>query len=214
MYRPFFLALFFIIIIAACDNDRNKKFPILGERTLIEKTVDGKKFIDTSFHRIGNFSFENQEGLDITEKTVDGKVYIADFFFTSCPSICTKVKSQMLRIYSKYKNNDDFLMLSYTIDPKRDTVGRLAWYSNKLNIKPGNWHFLTGKYDKLTKMAAEYLLSAQEDPNSPGGFDHSGYIALIDRKRQIRGFYDGTDPKKVDQLIKDIALLMREKNSE
>ncbi len=71
---------------------------------------------------------------------------------------------------------------------------------------------LTGNYKSLTKTAAEYLLSAQEDPNSPGGFDHSGYIALIDRNRHIRGFYDGTDPKKVDQLIKDIAVLLNEKH--
>jgi protein SCO1/2 len=80
-----------------------------------------------------------------------------------------------------------------------------------MNIQAGNWHFLTGKYEKLTQMAAEYLLSAQEDPGAPGGFDHSGHIALIDRKRQIRGFYDGTDPEKVDLLIEDIAILLKEK---
>ena len=80
-----------------------------------------------------------------------------------------------------------------------------------MNIKPGNWHLLTGKYEKMTAMAAQYLLSAMEDPGAQGGFDHSGAIALIDRKRQIRGLYDGTDPKKVDELIKDIAILLKEK---
>jgi protein SCO1/2 len=183
----------------------------MGERTLIEKTVNGKKVIDTAFHTVGNFKFQNQEGKEITDKTVEGKVYVADFFFTACPSICPKVKSEMIRVYSKYRKNNDFLMLSYSIDPKRDTVGRLAWYANKLNIKQGNWHLLTGKYEKMTSMAAQYLLSAQEDPGAPGGFDHSGSIALIDRKRRIRGFYDGTDPKKVDLLIKDIAILLKEK---
>ena len=198
------------VCLVAC-NKNSKILPIMGERTLIEKTVNGKKVIDTAFHTVGNFKFQNQEGIEITDKTVEGKVYVADFFFTACPSICPKVKSEMIRVYSKYRKNNDFLMLSYSIDPKRDTVGRLAWYANKLNIKPGNWHLLTGKYEKMTSMAAQYLLSAQEDPGAPGGFDHSGSIALIDRKRRIRGFYDGTDPKKVDLLIKDIAILLKEK---
>ena len=198
------------VCLVAC-NKNSKILPIMGERTLIEKTVNGKKVIDTAFHTVGNFKFQNQEGKEITDKTVEGKVYVADFFFTACPSICPKVKSEMIRVYSKYRKNNDFLMLSYSIDPKRDTVGRLAWYANKLNIKQGNWHLLTGKYEKMTSMAAQYLLSAQEDPGAPGGFDHSGSIALIDRKRRIRGFYDGTDPKKVDLLIKDIAILLKEK---
>jgi len=198
------------VCLVAC-NKNSKILPIMGERTLVEKTVNGKKVIDTAFHTVGNFKFQNQEGKEITDKTVEGKVYVADFFFTACPSICPKVKSEMIRVYSKYRKNNDFLMLSYSIDPKRDTVGRLAWYANKLNIKPGNWHLLTGKYEKMTSMAAQYLLSAQEDPGAPGGFDHSGSIALIDRKRRIRGFYDGTDPKKVDLLIKDIAILLKEK---
>jgi protein SCO1/2 len=199
------------IALLSCNGNSGKKLPILGERQLVEKTVDGKKMIDTIFHKVGNFSYRDQEGKNITEKNVDGKVYVADFFFTSCPTICPTVKAQMKRVHSKYKKKENFMMLSYTIDPKRDTVGRLAWYANKLNIEPGNWHLLTGNYKSLTKTAAEYLLSAQEDPNSPGGFDHSGYIALIDRNRHIRGFYDGTDPKKVDQLIKDIAVLLNEK---
>jgi len=207
-YRFIFFILF--LVLAAC-GDNEKKLPVMGERTLIEKTVNGKKVIDTTFHTIGNFSFNNQEGKVITEKTVEGKVYIADFFFTACPTICPKVKKEMMRIYSKYKKTEDFVILSYSIDSKTDTVGRLAWYANRMNIKPGNWHLLTGKYEKMTAMAAQYLLSAMEDPNAQGGFDHSGSIALIDRKRQIRGFYDGTDPKKVDELIKDIAILLDEK---
>ncbi len=209
--QKYILLIASILTLIACDSNSGKKLPIVGERQLVEKNVDGKKIIDTVFHKVGNFSFLDQEGKNITEKNVEGKVYVADFFFTSCPTICPTVKAQMKRIHSKYKKKEDFLMLSYTIDPKRDTVDRLAWYAKKLNVEPGNWHFLTGSYKNLTKMAAEYLLSAQEDPNSPGGFEHSGYIALVDRNRHIRGFYDGTDPAKVDQLIKDIALLLKEK---
>jgi protein SCO1/2 len=205
-----FLYFMLLFSITACGYN-SKKLPILGERTLIEKKEHGKKVIDTAFHTIGDFSFKNQEGKVITEKTIEGKVYIADFFFTACPTICPIVKKEMMRVYSKYRKTEDFVILSYSIDTKTDTVGRLAWYANRMNIKPGNWHLLTGKYEKMTAMAAQYLLSAMEDPGAQGGFDHSGAIALIDRKRQIRGLYDGTDPKKVDELIKDIAILLKEK---
>jgi protein SCO1/2 len=121
-----------IITLLSCNGNSGKKLPILGERQLVEKTVDGKKMIDTIFHKVGNFSYLDQEGKNITEKNVDKKVYVADFFFTSCPTICPTVKAQMKRVHSKYKKKEDFMMLSYTIDPKRDTVGRLAWYANKL----------------------------------------------------------------------------------
>lgn len=204
------LCYLFLFCLSACSNN-NKILPVLGERTLVEKNVEGKKVIDTVFHSIGNFSFKNHEGKVITEKTIEGKVYIADFFFTACPTICPVVKKEMMRINNKYQNNADFVILSHSIDSKRDTVGRLAWYANKMNIKSANWHLLTGKYEKMTSMAAQYLLSAMEDPGAQGGFDHSGSIALIDRKRQIRGFYDGTDPKKIDELISDIAILLKEK---
>ena len=209
MYKLIFYFLILMSLSACAYN--TKKLPILGERTLVEKSVNGKKVIDTVFHKVGSFSFKDQEGKLITEKTVEGKVYIADFFFTACPTICPKVKKEMKRIHNKYKNTEDFLILSHSIDTKRDTVGRLAWYANKMNIQPGNWHLLTGKYEKMTSIAAQYLLSAMEDPSAQGGFDHSGSIALIDRKRQIRGFYDGTNPEKMNLLIKDIEILLNEK---
>jgi protein SCO1/2 len=209
----FLSLLLFLFLLLSC-NSPTKKLPVLGEKKIVEKTVDGKKIIDTVNHRIGSFSFKNQLGNIINEKTVDGKVYVADFFFTSCPTICPAVKKQMKKIYDKFKDNKDFMMLSYSIDPKRDTVGRLAWYAKKLNVDlAGNWHFLTGKQDDVYKLAQkDYISHAEENPEEPGGFGHSVYILLVDRKRQIRAVYDGTDPKKVEELMKDISVLISEKD--
>jgi protein SCO1/2 len=208
-----FLGFTLLLLCFYACNSEQKVLPILGEKKLIEKTVDGKKVIDTVNHRIGSFSFKNQLGNIINEKTVDGKVYVADFFFTSCPTICPAVKAQMKKIYDKYKNKKDFLILSYSIDPKRDTIGRLAWYAKKLNVDlAGNWHFLTGKESDVHKLAQkEYISHAEENPEEPGGFGHSVYILLVDRNRQIRGAYDGTDPKKVEELMRDIPILLNEK---
>ena len=212
--NKFLILSFFLLSLYACNSEQ-KTLPVLGEKKLIEKTIDGKKVIDTINHQIGSFSFKNQLGNIINEKTVDGKVYVADFFFTSCPTICPAVKGQMKKIYDKFKNKKDFLMLSYSIDPKRDTIGRLAWYAKKLNVDlAGNWHFLTGKTDDVYSLAQkDYISHAEENPEEPGGYGHSVYILLVDRKRQIRGVYDGTDPKKVEELIRDIPRLLNEKEN-
>jgi protein SCO1/2 len=198
-----------LLLSVACTPD--KKLPIAGEKTVVQRMVDGKPVYDTLDHQVPDFKFYNQEGTEVTEALVAGKVYVADFFFTSCPTICPRVKANMKKIYDKYKHKKDFLMLSHSIDTKHDTIARLAWYAQKMNVGTPCWHFLTGKYKDMTKMALGYLLSAMEDKDAPGGFDHSGAIALIDRNRHIRGFYDGNDPEKVEELIKDIAILLREK---
>ena len=114
----------------------------------------------------------------------------------------------MKKVYEKYKDREDFLILSHSIDTKYDTVGRLAWYADKFNISSKSWHLLTGEKDAIYKMSTSYLIAALEDQEAPGGFDHSGAIALMDRQRRIRGMYDGTDPEAVERLIKDIQLLM------
>lgn len=208
-FKVVYFAAIFIPLFLSCTPDN--KLPVLGEKTVVQRMVDGKPVYDSIDHTIMPFKFHNQDGEEITESLVNGKVYIADFFFTSCPTICPKVKANMRKVYTQYKHREDFVILSHTIDTKHDTIERLAWYAKKLNVGTPCWHFLTGKYNDMTKMALSYLLSAMESPDAPGGFDHSGAIALMDRKRRIRGFYDGTDPKKVEDLIRDIAILLREK---
>ncbi len=195
----------------SCKNPTNNHasgLPVYGNPDLVEKMVDGKKIVDTLEHTIADFKFLDQDSNFITQKDIAGKIYLVDYFFTSCPTICPKVKKQMKRIYETYKDNPDFVILSHSIDYRNDTVARLAWYADKFHIESDKWHLLTGSYEELLRMSYQYLLTALEDDGAEGGFDHSGNIVLIDKKRRIRGSYDGLDPEKIDQLIEDIQLLM------
>ncbi len=201
-----FLSIFILFgLLSSCQ--KTPSLPYLGNRNTVQ---NGDK-VDTIYQRISNFSFINQNGDSVTHNTVAGKVYVADFFFTSCPTICPKVKRQMKRVYAAYENSKDFVMISHSIDTKFDTVGRLNWYAQKMNAKAPMWNFVTGEKADLYKIAYDYLLTALEDPKAEGGFDHSGSMALIDRKGHIRGLYDGLDEQKVDLLIRDIAILLKEK---
>lgn len=192
----FFVSLFF----AACDNEP-KRLPILGERDF----VNG----DTVYATIPPFAFVNQDSALITNETYKDKIYIVDFFFTHCPTICPKVKKNMLRIYEKYKNNDNVLLLSHSIDPKRDTVGRLREYAQNIGIQSSKWSLVTGDKFKIYEIANRYYAVAKEDPDSPGGFDHSGNIILVDSKGRVRSFANGTDADAVNKFMLDIDLLLK-----
>jgi protein SCO1/2 len=198
--------------ILSCGG-KSKKLPVMGQKTVVQRMEDGKAVYDSLDHKIPPFKFYNQEGKEITNETVAGKIYLADFFFTSCPTICPRVKANMMKVYDKYKDREDFLILSHSIDVKHDTIERLAWYANKMHIDVSTWHLLTGKKKEIYKIALAYLQTALESDDAPGGFDHSGYVNLIDREGRIRGMYDGTDPEKMDELIRDIAILYREQPS-
>lgn len=210
------LILFFVTLLFSCSESSdpivttnllvNGKLPILGE----VKVENG----DTVQHTIPDFSFTNQEGEIVTNATFEGKAYIADFFFTSCPTICPKVKKQMLRIYEKHKSNPNLKLVSYTIDPKRDNVEHLGDYASNLGVTKENWHFLTGDKWELHEIAADYFSIAMENEEAPGGFDHSGRLILVDKNRHIRSFCNGTDPKSVDGFMKHIDLLLKEDYNE
>lgn len=176
--------------------------PFLGQRDI----VDG----DTVYHQISDFSFVNQDSQKVTNETFKDKIYITDFFFTSCPTICPKVKQQMLRIHEKFKDNPKVQLVSHTIDVRHDTVEELKSYSNKLGITNDRWNFLTGDETALYAMAEEYFIVAQKDPDAPGGFDHSGRLILVDQNRHVRSFCNGVDPASVDGFMKDIELLLNE----
>ena len=154
----------------------------------------------------------DQDSNAITPATFKDKVYIADFFFTSCPTICPKVKAQMLRVYDKFLDNEDLILLSHSIDTKYDTVPVLKEYAEKLQIKTDKWHLVTGVKKDIYAMAKEYFIAAAEDASAPGGYTHSGGLVLVDKKRQVRGIYDGTEPEQVDQLLIDLEWLLGKDN--
>jgi protein SCO1/2 len=197
----FFLFALLGLTVFSCQQEANvQPLPYLGQHE-----INGQ---DTVYHTIPDFAFVDQDSNLVTNATFEGKIYLADFFFISCPTICPKVKKQMLRIFDQYKGNDELMLLSHTIDPKRDTVGRLKSYAQNLGVDNGQWRFVTGEMDEIYGIADDYMSIAKEDPNAPGGFDHSGWILLIDKTGHIRSFADGTDPEKVDRLLTDIEWLL------
>ncbi len=192
-----------IVVLSACTSEpEDQALPILGEKEIVAG--------DTVFHSIPDFAFYNQDSTLITSETLDDKIYVTDFFFTSCPTICPKMKKEMLRLYEKYQATPELMLVSHSIDPKRDTVGKLKEYAQGLGVSSDKWHFLTGDKDEIYKIADDYFSIAMEDPEAPGGFNHSGRFILVDKKGHIRSFADGTNAQEVDRLMGDIDQLLAE----
>ena len=191
-------------LLSSCIDQKEQKLPIYGEKEVVNS--------DTVYHTIGNFRLVNQDSTTVTDETLDGKIYVADFFFTSCRTICPIMKTQMMRVYEAVEDDPDVAIVSHTIDPEYDTVALLHDYAERLGVKSNKWHFLTGNKDSIYYLAqTSYFVTAMEDEAQEDGFIHSGAFLLIDRKGRIRGKYDGTKQEEVDKLLKDIEILKKEK---
>lgn len=206
--RKLFLGIILLSVLNACSN-KQSKLPILGNREPVTKTVDGKTVTDTVYATIPDFKFVNQYADTITAKSLDGKIYVADFFFTTCPSICPVMHRNMLNVYKEFKDDGDFRIISHTIDPKYDTIPVLKRYADKMGITGNCWWLLHGNKGDTYNIAKSYLQTVQEK-NPAGQFIHDGFFILIDKQKRIRGTYEGTDPKEVDKLIADIKILKAE----
>ena len=199
----FIFAIVSMLLLSGCITKKESPLPVFGEREVIG--------MDTVYHTIANFKFVDQDSTEVTNDTYKGKIYVADFFFTSCRTICPIMKTQMLRVYDSIQNDPDVLLLSHTIDPEYDTVGLLHDYANRLGVKSDKWHFVTGNKDEIYKLAqTSYFSTALEDKSEPDGFIHSGAFLLIDKDRRIRGKYDGTKEEDVNRLLADIQRLKTE----
>ena len=198
------VVLFFLgCVLSSCGNNAEKSLPIFGERDI----QNG----DTIYHTIGNFKFVDQDSSEVTNETFKDKIYVADFFFTSCRTICPKMKTQMLRVYESVQNDPEVLLLSHTIDPEYDTVGLLKDFADRLGVESRKWHFVTGEKEQIYNIAqTSYFATALEDKSEPDGFIHSGAFLLVDKHQRIRGKYDGTVEADVNRLLKDIEKLKKE----
>ncbi|HMG94187.1 MAG TPA: SCO family protein [Chryseolinea sp.] len=201
------IKIFYVIAVVAflegCIAKKEPPLPVFGERE-----VTGK---DTVYHTIANFKFVDQDSSEVTNDTYKGKIYVADFFFTSCRTICPIMKTQMLRVYDSIQNDPEVMLLSHTIDPEYDTVGLLHDFAERLGVESDKWHFVTGNKDEIYKLAqTSYFSTALEDKSEADGFIHSGAFLLIDKDRRIRGKYDGTKEDDVNRLLGDIQRLKKE----
>lgn len=164
-------------------------------------------------HHIEPFSFTNQDGKTITDKDMDGKIFVVEYFFTTCKTICPKMNDNMAKVYQAFRGQKDVAILSHTVQPEVDTVEQLKRYSLKFDADPEQWNFLTGDKAELYKMAINsYIITAVEDTSNREipAFIHSEKFILVDKEKHIRGFYDGTSASEVKKLIADITELKKE----
>lgn len=177
-----------------------------GEKEL---AANGK---DTIYHKIQPFSFVNQDGKTITDKDYEGKIYVVDYFFTTCKTICPKMTTELIRVQRKFAYTNGLIqILSHTVDPENDSVPVLKAYSEMVHADTKTWNFVTGDKKALYDMARNsYLLNATEGDGGPDDFVHSELFILVDKEKHIRGIYDGTDIKSVTNLMEDIKVLMAE----
>ena len=193
-----------IILLISCTTSIQKsKLPFFGE----PKLING----DSVYPTIQNFTFIDQENKVITNNTFKDKIYVADFIFLSCPSICPKMNESMLNAYKAFEMNNNVLFLSHTIDPEHDSISKLKSYAENLKVNPNKWHFVTGSKDSIYHISEKsYFSAAYQDSTAPGGYTHSGGLLLIDKSRHIRGVYDGTNSAETERLISDIKTLLKE----
>ncbi len=190
-----FTGFFFVYLTVLLFSCESKKLPILGSPD----------------QHIRHFTFINQDGKSVTDKNFEDKIYVADFFFTTCPTICPIMKKEMLKIQKQFKDNKNILFLSHTIDPDHDSVSVLKEYAERIGADTKQWMFVTGSKDEIYKIANEdYNAVVKKDGKTSGGFAHSGALILIDKDKKVRGIYDGTKEDQVNQLIKDIPTLLNE----
>lgn len=193
-----------------------KDLPVINPVDVNEEMVDPELLRIGYGHTIGNFLFLNQEGKLITQKDVKGKVFVAEYFFTTCGTICPIMNQQMQRVQDAYKNQQNFRILSFTVNPEVDTVEQMKRYADQHGADSKQWFFLTGTREKLYDLARKsfFVLKPAEAENQGdvgSDFIHTNNFVLVDQKMRIRGYYDGTNTKEVDELILDIELLLKEK---
>lgn len=219
MKRIVFLTLLFAVCVPLGYYIMNQKpvtvLPIINPIDLQEEMVDPELLRVGQGHKVGKFSFQNQDNKTITENDVKGKIYVAEYFFTTCRSICPIMNRQMQRVQKAIKGNTNIKILSFTVDPSVDTVAQMKSYATSHNYVEGQWHFLTGKKQDLYALARKsfFVLKPAEAQNlgdAGSDFIHTNNFVLVDGQGRIRGYYDGTNPKEVTTLIADIKRLEKE----
>lgn len=192
-----------------------KSLPIIQPRDVKSEMVNPDLLEVGIGHRIGKFAFLNQNGDTVSREDIKGKVFVAEYFFTTCGTICPKMTAQMTRVQKRFKGNDAFKILSFTVYPEIDTVEVMKAYAEKHNAINGQWHFLTGEKDDLYYLARNsfFVLKPAEAANlgdAGSDFIHTNNFVLVDQELRIRGYYDGTNITEVNELMEDAEILLND----
>ncbi len=209
------IAIGLLLAMAACKNkpsDKSLGLPFINKPDFTPEWIDADDPAYKKIHTIPSFSFTNQNGETVTEKEVAGKIYVTDFIFTRCGSICPIMTTNMTTLQEKYKNDDEVLLLSHTVTPQMDSVPVLKRYAENKGIISGKWHLLTGNEDQIYALAKKQYFAGDTIGYYQTGneFLHTENFILVDKHRRIRGVYNGTLALEMERLMDDIATLKKE----
>jgi protein SCO1 len=197
-------------LLLSTGKHRFKHLPFYGPREADLSKMSGN-VPDTIYHTIPDFSLYNQEGKKVSLAAFENKFLVVNFFFATCPGICPKMTSQLYRVQKKFPAMRDLRILSFSVNPEHDSVPVLRDYGRKHMINPTKWHLLTGDKKQIYDLARKgFFLDAGEGNGSTEDFIHSEQVALVDKDRRIRGYYDGTNAKEIDRLMDEIKVLSQE----
>jgi protein SCO1/2 len=217
-YKKFaiFMAIFSAIILYIIYTllKPPPSLPVFQPTMVDASLVDSSKQFEKKFHRIADFKLVNQNGDTITQDDYKNKIYVADFFFTTCQTICPIMTDHMIKIQEKIMNDDKVKLLSHTVIPEIDSVAQLKRYAEEKGVNDSKWNLVTGPKKEIYDLARKSYLAVKTTGNG-GKYDmiHTENFMLIDSKKRIRGFYDGTDPDAIEKLLKDIKTLEEIENS-
>lgn len=215
-YRFFgiFLLIFSAIVLSIMMKilTPKKVLPIYQPTMVNFEMVDSTLQYQSKYHKIADFSMTNQNGETVTQDDYENKIYVADFFFTTCQTICPIMTDHMVQIQEATANDDDVMLLSYSVTPEIDDVAQLKRYATEKGVNDEKWNLVTGDKKEIYELARKSYLAVKEDGNGDQ-YDmiHTENFMLIDKKRQIRGYYDGTKPEDIQRLLDDIKVLKIEK---
>ncbi len=210
-----FLVGFGMVLWQNWPKEKQHVLPILNPIDIDNSVVDPEMLRIGQGHKIGDFNFQNQEGKMISREAIDGKVVVAEYFFTTCGTICPIMTMEMERVAERFKGNKDVKILSFTVDPDTDDVEQMNTYAKSHKADPNQWYFLTGNKKELYELARKsfFLLKPAEAENLGdvgSDFIHTNNFVLVDKKGRIRGYYDGTNSNGVDHLMRDMKILLEE----
>ena len=216
-YRVFFIIIFIFSAISVSlfmnALTPKKRLPIMNPADVNPELVDSTVQHVSKYHTIADFSFINQNGKTITQKDYEGKVYVADFFFTTCQTICPKMTSNMAEIQKAFLNNPKVMLLSHSVLPDTDSVPVLKQYAIEKGVVDGKWNLVTGNKKEIYGIARKsYLAVKTGSPQELYDMVHTENFILVDNKRRVRGFYDGTKTEDIKRLIEDVKWLAENEN--
>ncbi len=213
--------LVYFLLVYNAEENFFVKLEYVGPR---ETVKNEKGTYDTLAYTVPAFAYTTQDDTLLTSKDLEGKIYLVNFFFTTCPSICPAMNYNVAQVQERFKGYEDFRIVSFTVNPEHDSVEVLKAYAQQIGAEPGRWYFLTGNRESIYKTANGFFLSAMEDVEAEGGFLHSENLVLVDWKGRIRsgvdengnlkGVYNGLETVAINDLKDDIKVLIAEYEKE